>query len=92
MTEHVTITLEAEQLERAHREAHLLGVSLEFYLSRLVQGNLPTSAPEPHDNPGISSIFGIGASDAPTDVGRDKDVMLGDAVRTEHLRKTPQSS
>ena len=29
MTEHVTIALEADDLERARREARLLGVSLE---------------------------------------------------------------
>jgi hypothetical protein len=37
-------------------------------------------------------IFGIGASAEPTDVGRDKDVMVGEAVWKEHPRKTRQSS
>jgi hypothetical protein len=88
MTEHVTISLDAEQLERARREAQLLGVSLEAYLSRLVQGNLPASAPRPDGKSHISAIFGIGASAEPTDVGSDKDAMLGEAVSTQHLRKT----
>ena len=92
MTEHVTISLEAEHLEQARREARLLGVSLESYLSRLVQGCLPASAPTPRDKPHISAIFGIGASAEPTDVGRDKDDMLGEAVWKEHRRKTQNTS
>ena len=92
MTEYVTISLEAEHLERARREAGRLGVSLEAYLSRLAQGGLPTAAPVARDKPHISAIFGIGASAEPTDVGRDKDAMLGEAVWKEHLRKTRQTS
>src|SRR5712671_1195748 len=61
-TEHVTITLDAEHLERAHREAQRLGVSLESYLSHLVHGSLAKPAPADHDKPHISAIFGIGAS------------------------------
>jgi hypothetical protein len=88
MTEHVTISLDAEQLEKARHEARTLGVSLEAYLSRLVQGHLPMAAPRPGSSPHISMIFGIGSSAEPTDIGNDKDVMLGEAVSTEHLRKT----
>ena len=91
MTEHVTISLEAEDLEQARREARLLGVTLESFLSRLVRGSLPKSSPA-GDTPHISEIFGIGASVDPTDVGRDKDVMLGEAVWKEHLRKTRKTS
>ena len=69
MTGHVTIVLEAEQLEQARRQARLLGVSLEAYLSRLVEGSLPASTPRPGDKPHISAIFGIGASTEDTDVG-----------------------
>jgi hypothetical protein len=92
MTEHVTITLDAEHLERAHREAQRLEVSLESYLSHLVHGSLAMPAPADHDKPHISAIFGIGASAEPTDVGRDKDIMVGEAVWKEHLRKTRQTS
>ncbi len=77
MTEHVTISLESEHLERARREAGRLGVCLEAYLSRLVQGGLPAATPMARDKPHISAIFGIGASAEPTDVGRGKDAMLG---------------
>lgn len=92
MTEHVIISLDTEDLERARREAGRLGVSLEAYLSRLVQGGLPTTAPIARNKPHISAIFGIGESVEPTDVGRDKDALLGEAVWKEHLRKTRQSS
>jgi hypothetical protein len=60
MTEHVTISLDAEHLERARREARRLGVSVESYLSHLVLGNLPTTAPATHDKPHISAISGSG--------------------------------
>lgn len=92
MTEHVTISLEKEQLERARREARSLGVSLEAYLSRLVLGSLPSASPPLRAGPRISAIFGIGESKEPTDVARDKDAMLGDAVWAEHLRKTQENS
>ena len=92
MTEHVTISLDTEQLERARREARLLGVSLESFLSQLVQGNLPKSMPWPDDKPHISVIFGIGASAEPTDIASHKDVMVGAAVSKEHLRKIQEHS
>ena len=92
MTEHVTISLEAEHLERARYEAERLGVSLEAYLSHLVEGGLPMPAPIARDRPHISAIFGIGESAEPTDVGRDKHAMVSEAVWKEHLRKTQQTS
>ena len=79
-------------IERARREARRLGVSLEAYLSRLVLGGLPSAAPVAREKSHISAIFGIGASAEPTDVGRDKDAMVGEAVWKEHLRKTRQTS
>ncbi len=85
MTEHVTIPMDAEHLEQARREARMHGVSLETYLSQLIQGSLPALA---QPKPSISAIFGIGASAEPTDISHDKDSMLSDAVWNEHLRKT----
>jgi hypothetical protein len=90
MTEHVTISLDAEHLKRARREALRLGVSLESYLSSLVHDRLPVAASADQHKPQISAIFGIGASVDPTDIGRDKDIMVGEAVWKEHLRKTRQ--
>ena len=36
----------------------------------------------------ISIIFDLGASGEPTDIARDKDKMIGEAVWDEYLRKT----
>ena len=89
MTEHVTISLDATQLESARREAIRFGVSLEAYLSRLVEGALPQPPRQTAGGQSISAIFGIGASAEETDIGRDKDKMLGDAMWLEHLRTRP---
>lgn len=92
MTEHVTIALEPEQPEQVRGQARSLGVSVEAYLSRLVGGSLPVSATRPAGKPPVSAIFGIGASAEDTDVGCDKDLMLGEAVWAEHQRKTQKAS
>ena len=94
MTELVTISLDADQLELARREAERLGISLEAYLSRLVTGGLPSSTPAATANrPNISAIFGIVPASAgePTDIAKDKDRLIGEAVWKEHLRKTRQT-
>ena len=80
MTEHVTISLDAEHLERARREARRLSVSVESYLSRLVHGNLPMSAPAAHDKPHISAIFGIGASAERSILVRDGRIVSDEAL------------
>jgi len=36
----------------------------------------------------ISMIFDLGASEEPTDIARDKDKLLGEAVWKEYVRKT----
>lgn len=92
MTDQVAISLDAAHLKLARDEAARHGVPLDVYLSRLVQGNLPTPTTAVVDKPTISSIFGIGASAELTDIGRDKRRMVGDAVASEHLRKTRQAS
>jgi hypothetical protein len=45
-------------------------------------------APKPRVD--ISTIFDLGASREPTDIARDKDKMLGEAVCEEYVRKTGQ--
>ncbi len=82
MTDQITISLDAEHIALARDEAGRLGITLEAYVSRLVDGNLPVpSAVKPH----ISAIFGIGASAEATDIARDKRQMIGDAVSEEEL-------
>ena len=95
MTEHVTLPLTAEQLDAARREAERLGVSVENYLLQIVEGRLaalPPAAPQKSKLP-ISVLFGLvpeGAGE-PTDIAKDKDKLLGEAVWKEHLRKTRQT-
>ena len=88
MTQQFTIKLGDNQLLRARLEAEKLGLTIEDYLDRLIADFLPPTAALPRAD--VSMIIGIGSSAEPTDVGRDKHKMLGDAVWTEHLRKTGQ--
>lgn len=90
MTVHVTIPMDAAELDRAKSAAIALGISLEDYLHRVVTGHLPPMnvSSEKGD---ISLLFGFFESDEPTDIARDKDALLSEAVWQEHLRKTRQS-
>ena len=90
MTEHVTIALTPAQLERARQVAERLGISLESLLVGLIDGNLPHGKAATRPKGDISVIFGIGCSAEPTDIARDKDKMVDEAVWQEHLRKTWQ--
>lgn len=94
MSEHVTISLSPEQLDLARREAERLGVSLEVYLVRLVEGGLPGTPPKaPAKKLPISVLLGIIPETAgeATDIAKDKDELIGEAGWKEHLRKTLQN-
>jgi hypothetical protein len=87
------IGLDPEMRRRANAKAAALGISFAEYVRRLVAQDLG-EADTPgfrEDNagpkPDISSIFDLGASDEPTDVARDKDKLIGEAVWTNYLRK-----
>ena len=90
MTEQFTIKLPDSQLQHAKLEADRLGVSIEDYPHQLMAEGLPSTATAARAD--VSMIIGIGSSAEPTDVGRDKQKMLGEAVWAEHLRKTGQRS
>ena len=83
MTEHVTISLDSQELAAARDRATALGLSLEQYLARLVRTDAGSarSGSQP-----ISALFGlIPASAGPaTDIARDKDKLVGEAVQMEH--------
>src|SRR5260370_35650870 len=72
-----------ELQRRAHAKAAELGLSFAEYVRRLVAHDLG----EPKRKADISLLFDLGASREPTDIARDKDKMLGEAVWHEHLRK-----
>jgi len=66
---------------RAHAKAAELGISCAEYIRRLVAVDLDEREPD------ISIVFDLGASDEPTDIARDKDKMIGEAVWQDYLRK-----
>jgi hypothetical protein len=82
------ITLDPETQRRAHAKAAELGISFAEYVRRLVAHDLDEPKPRAH----ISAIFDLGASGEPTDIARDKDRMIGEAVWDEYQRKMGRRS
>ena len=89
MGQHVTLNLGEQELQRAQAAAAELGVELETYLERLIAWHVAPANRE--DNSGIASMFGLIPASAgePTDIARDKDRLIGEAVlhRLRRLRK-----
>ena len=69
------VTLEVEAHRRARRRAAELGISFAEYIRRVVDRDL--GEPSPQGDP--AEIFGLFDSGG-SDVARDKDRMVGDAV------------
>lgn len=84
MNARTQITMSPEMQRRAQAKAAELGVSFAEYIRRLVAGDLGERAPKAD----ITSLFDLGASEQPTDIARDKDKMIGQAVWEEYLRDT----
>jgi hypothetical protein len=84
MNARTQIAMDPDMQRRAHAKAEELGISFAEYLRRLVAQDLG----EPRPKADISIIFDLGASGEPTDIARDKDKMVGEAVWDEYLRKT----
>ena len=79
------ITMDPELKRRARAKANELGISFAEYVGHLVADDLGGSR---RIKPDISVLFDLGASGEPTDIARDKDKMIGEAVWQEYLRKT----
>jgi GH24 family phage-related lysozyme (muramidase) len=79
-------TLDSETQRRAQAKAAELGLSLAEYVRRVIVHDLGESRSKAH----VSVVFDLGASDEPTNIVRDKDRMIGEAVWQEHVRKTGQ--
>lgn len=88
MTARTQITMEPALQRRAQVKAADLGISFAEYVRRVVANDLGKAKPKPD----ISIIFDLGASAEPTDIARDKDKLLGEAVWNDYLRKTGRSS
>jgi hypothetical protein len=84
MTARTQITMDPETQRRAQAKAAELGISFAEYVRRLVADDL--GAPQPKAD--IASLFGLIDEGPPTNIARDKDKMIGEAVWQEHLRKT----
>src|SRR5438270_3108783 len=84
MNARLQITMDPEMQRRAQAKAAELGISFAEYVRRLVAGDLGEQKPKAD----ISILFDLGASGEPTDIARDKDKMIGEAVWAEYLRKT----
>jgi hypothetical protein len=84
MSARTQITMDPEVRRRAQAKAAELGISFAEYVRRVVAQDLGEAKPKAD----ISMIFDLGASEEPTDIARDKDKLLGEAVWQEYLRKT----
>jgi hypothetical protein len=84
MTPRTQVTLDPELQRRARKKAAQLGISFAEYVRRVVANDLGR-APKQAD---VTALFDLGQSDSPTDVARDKDRLVAEAVWAEHERKT----
>jgi hypothetical protein len=83
MMSRTQITLEPEFHRRARQRANDLGVSFAEYIRGLVVRDLA----HPKTKPDIKAIFCLGSSGG-SNIARDKDAMIGDAVEAEFASST----
>jgi hypothetical protein len=83
MNARTQITMDPELQRRAHKKAAELGISFAEYVRRLAAVDLG----EPKPKPDISMIFDLIDEGPPTDIARDKDKLIGEAVWANYLRK-----
>ena len=75
------ITLPPETQRHAQKRASELGVSFAEYVRRLVTRDLERPGPTGD----VTRIFDLGKSSG-SNIRRDKDKMIGEAVEAEHRR------
>lgn len=68
---------------RARQRAAELGLSFAEYVRRAVLRDLGEKQPKPD----VSLIFNLADDGPPTDIARDKDRLIAEAVHQEHRRK-----
>jgi hypothetical protein len=88
MNARTQVTMDPDMQRRAHAKAAALGISFAEYVRRLVQQDL--GQPEPKAD--VSIIFDLITEGEPTDIAREKDRMIGDAVWQEYLDETRQKA
>ena len=74
--------MDPELQRRARAKAAEIGISFAEYIRRLVAGDLGERKPKAD----ISIVFDLVDEGPPTDIARDKDKMIGEAVWQEYLR------
>lgn len=84
MNARTQITLDPEVQRQAQAKAAELGISFAEYIRRLVTSDLGA----PQKKADISIFFSVIDEGPVTDIARDKDKMIGEAVWKEYLRKT----
>jgi hypothetical protein len=84
MNARTQITIGPDLQQRAQARAAELGISFAEYVRRLLASDLG----EPKPKADISIIFDLVDEGPPTDIARDKDKMIGDAVWADYLRRT----
>jgi hypothetical protein len=83
MASRVRVSFDGDPERRARRKANRLGISLDEYVRGVVASDLG-KVPEPAN---VSSIFDLGGSAEVTDVTRDKDRMLAEAIDPRRGRR-----
>lgn len=86
MMSRAQVVLDPELQKRARTRAAELGISFAEYIRRLVARDLKT----PRRRADVSLIFDLGRS-AGSDVARDKDAMVGEAVASRQARRRSRS-
>lgn len=84
MYSRMQITLDAQTQRRARVKAAELGVSFAEYVRKLIAQDLGEAKPKAD----ISVIFDLVTEGEPTDIARDKDKLIGEAVWQEYLEDT----
>jgi len=84
MNARTQITMDPQLQRRARARAAELGISFAEYVRRLVASDLG----EPKPRADISMVFDLIDEGPPTNIARDKDKMIGEALWQDYLRKT----
>ena len=84
MNARMQITMDPDMQRRAQAKAAELGISFAEYIRRLVAGDLGERTPKAD----ISAVFDLVDEGPQTDIARNKDKMIGEAVWQNYLRKT----
>jgi hypothetical protein len=89
MTVQLVIPIDDASLERARAAAAARGLTVEAYMGELIKTSLPPNQPGVKGD--VSSVFGLVQEGEPTDIAKDKDNLVGEAVHREHLEETNQT-